>query len=83
MVNVREIKIPELLTSVDNIKLDFKGHTLGFDLANILLNGSDISASGDLDLNPSPIMNVSGLNVSSKNRNGRMDPVYPAKISDG
>ena len=68
-VNVREVKIPELLTSVDNIKLDFKGHTLGFDLANILLNRSDISVNGDLDLNPSPVMNVSGLNVSSNNIN--------------
>ena len=34
-VNVREIKIPELLTAVDNIRADFKGHTLGFDLKNI------------------------------------------------
>ena len=68
-VNVREIKIPELLTSVDNVKLDFKGHTLGFNLQNILLNGSDISVNGDLDLNPSPIMNISGLNVSSDNIN--------------
>ena len=66
-VNVREIKIPEILTSIDNVKLDFKGHSLGFELANILLNGSDINVEGDLDLNPSPIMNVSGLNVSSNN----------------
>ena len=66
-VNVREIKIPELLTSVDNVKLDFKGHTLGFDLNNILLNGSDINVEGDLDLNPSEILNISGLNVSSNN----------------
>ena len=68
-VNVREIKIPELLTSVDNIRLDFKGHTLGFNLQNILLNNSDISVNGDLDLNPSPIMHVSGLNVSSNSIN--------------
>ena len=66
-INVREIKIPELLTSVDNVKLDFKGHTLGFGLSNILLNGSDISVNGDLDLNPSEILNISGLNVLSNN----------------
>lgn len=66
-VNVRELKIPELLTSVDNIKLDFKGHTLGFDLNNILLNGSDISTNGDLDLNPSTVLNISGLRVNSNN----------------
>ena len=68
-INVRDIKIPELLTSVDNIKLDFKGHTLGFDLSNILLNQSDISVNGNLDLNPSPIMNLSGVNVTSNNIN--------------
>ena len=68
-VNVREVKIPELLTSVDNVKLDFKGHTLGFDLRNILLNASDISVNGDLDLNPSPIASVSGLNVTSNSIN--------------
>ncbi len=66
-INVRDIKIPELLTSIDNVKLDFKGHTLGFDVKKILLNGSDISVNGDLDLNPSPILSLSGINVSSDN----------------
>lgn len=68
-ISIRELKIPELLTSVDNIKLDFKGHTLGFDLTNILLNGSDISVNGDLDLNPASVLNVSGLNVNSRDIN--------------
>ena len=68
-LNIRELKIPEILTSVDNVKLDFKGHVLGFDLKNILLNGSDININGDLDLNPSPILNLSGVNVSSDNIN--------------
>lgn len=64
-VNIREVKIPELLTSVEDIKLDFKGHVLGFNLARILLNNSDLNVNGDLDLNPSPILNISNLNVSS------------------
>ena len=68
-VNVREIKIPELLTSVDNARADFKGHTLGFNVQNVLLNGSDINVNGDLDLNPSPILNISGLNVTSNSIN--------------
>ena len=68
-VNIREIKIPELLTSLDNVRLDFKGHTLGFDLRNILLNASDISVNGDLDLNPSPVTSISGLNVTSNSIN--------------
>ena len=68
-VNVREITVPEILTSIDNVKLDFKGHTLGFDVANVLLNGSDISVNGDLDLNPSEILNLSGVNVRSNSIN--------------
>lgn len=66
-INIREINIPELLTSVDNVKADFKGHTLGFDINNIVLNGSDISVNGDLDLNPSTVINLSDVNVSSNN----------------
>ena len=66
-INIREVNIPELLTSVSSIKADFKGHTLGFDLSEILLNGSDISVNGDLDLNPSDILNLSGVNVNSNN----------------
>ena len=65
-INVREIKIPELLTSLENIKLDFKGHTLGFNLDNIILNNSDISINGNLDLNPSSVLNLSDINVNSK-----------------
>ena len=68
-INLREIKIPEILTSVDDIKLDFKGHTLGFNLQNILLNGSDINVGGDFNLNPSPAAKISNLNVNSRNIN--------------
>ncbi len=64
-VNIREIKIPELLTSIDNIKLDFKGRILGFDLTRILLNNSDLTVNGDLDLNSSNVLNISNLDVSS------------------
>ena len=68
-ISVREINIPELLTSVDSLKLDFKGHSLGFNLRNILLNKSDISVNGDLDLKPGDILNISGLNITSDNIN--------------
>ncbi len=68
-INVREIKIPEILTSLENLKLDFKGRTLGFDLNNILLNGSDISVNGDYDLNSGSVADIYGLNVISNNIN--------------
>ena len=66
-LNLREVNIPEILTSVENTKADFRGHTLGFDVQNVVLNGSDISVNGDLDLNPSQILNLSNVNVSSRN----------------
>lgn len=68
-LSLRELKIPELLTSVDNINLDFRGHALNFNLNNILLNNSDINLEGDLDLNPSYVINISNFNVVSKNIN--------------
>lgn len=67
VLNLREVNIPEILTSVENTKADFRGHTLGFDVQNVILNGSDISVNGDLNLNPSQILNLSNVNVSSRN----------------
>ena len=65
-LNIKDISIPELLTSVDNIGLHFAGHDLNFSVDNVLLNGSDISAKGVLSILPSPILNISNLNVNSK-----------------
>lgn len=65
-INIREVNIPELLMSVDNINLDFAAHDLNFGVENVVLNGSDISAKGTLDMNPSQVLNVSGLDVSSR-----------------
>lgn len=77
-IKVREINIPELLTSVNEVNTDFRGHRLNFNLQNILLNGSDISVNGDLDLNPNSVLNITGLNVTSGNIN--LDKLM--KVSD-
>ena len=65
-LNIREINIPELLMSINNINLHFAGHNLNFDVKDVLLNGSDISARGVLGTSPSPVLNVSSLNVTSR-----------------
>ena len=65
-INVKEINIPELLTRISNVGLNFIAHDLNFNLDNITLNGSDITVNGTLNLNPSSILNVSNLNVSSR-----------------
>ena len=65
-INIKEINIPELLMSLENLNLNFRGHDLDFDLRNILLNGSDISVKGTLSLLADRVLNVSGLDVTSR-----------------
>lgn len=65
-INIREINIPELLTTISNVGLNFAAHDLNFGLDNITLNGSDITVNGSLNLIPSDILNVSNLNVTSR-----------------
>ena len=65
-INIREINIPEILTSIENLNLNFRGHDLDFNLINILLNGSDISTKGTLSLLPDSVINVSGLDINSR-----------------
>lgn len=65
-INIRDIDIPELLTKLDKIGVNFAGRDLHFNADNVLLNGSDITAKGTLDLNSASVMNISGLDVNSK-----------------
>jgi len=65
-INIKEINVPELLTSVSNIGLNFAAHDLNFSLDNAVLNGSDISVNGTLNLTPSEILNISNLYVNSR-----------------
>ncbi len=65
-INIREINVPELLTTISNVGLNFAAHDLNFSLDNAVLNGSDISVNGILNLTPSEILNISNLYVSSR-----------------
>ena len=65
-IDLRELRIPELLTSIDGINLNLRGHDLDFSLNNILLNGSDISTSGVLSLLPSDLINITNLDIRSR-----------------
>ncbi len=66
-VNINEIKIPELLTSLDSISADFRGHELDFVLKDALLNGSDINLKGSYNLLSKSGTEISNLDISSKN----------------
>ena len=64
--NLRDISIPELLTTVESASLFCRGREVDFSAVNVRLNGSDITAKGTLDLNPAEVVNISGLDVTSK-----------------
>lgn len=65
--NIKNLYIRDLLTSVDNLALDFRGKSLNVDIKNLLLNGSDISTRLDYDLSPSNVSNITNLRVNSNN----------------
>ena len=66
-LNIKEIDIPEILTSIENTNLGFAGQNLRFNVKNMMLNSADINAEGNLSLAPSRIINISDLNIISKN----------------
>ena len=63
---ISKLYIKDLLTSLDNLNLTFKGKTLAIDVKNLLLNGSDISAQTNVSLEPSAITNISDLRLVSR-----------------
>ena len=65
-INIKELTIPEILTNIENINLNFKGHNLDFHLSNVLMNNSDVSVKGTLDLLKSELINISNLDITSK-----------------
>lgn len=66
-VNINELKLPELLTSVDSLSTDFRGRELDFALKNALLNGSDVNLKGNYSLLNKSGTEISNLDISSKN----------------
>lgn len=60
-----DVSIPDLLLTMQNADIDFRGKTLAFNLNQLLLNGSDFKISGDIDLNPSNLIRISNLNILS------------------
>lgn len=63
--NLKDLYIRDLLTTMDNLALDFRGKTLNVNARNLLLNGSDISAQTDISLEPSNITYINNLRVNS------------------
>ena len=66
---VTNLSIPELLLTLRNAELKFKGQEANFDIQDLLLNGSDIQANGTISLLPSNVLNILNLDVNSRYMN--------------
>ena len=64
--NLTNLSIPELLLTLRNADLKFRGHEADFDVQDLLLNGSDIQTKGSISLLPSSVLNILNLDVSSR-----------------
>lgn len=60
-----EINIPELLTSIKDVNLNFASKTLKLIAKEINLNGSKIDAHLNADLKPSSVFKISNLEANS------------------
>ena len=63
---ISNLSIPELLLTLRNGSLGFKGHHADFAVKDMLLNGSDIQTEGSISLLPSSVLNILNLDVSSR-----------------
>lgn len=66
---LKNLAIPELLTTLDNSELSLHNKNIDVNVENLLLNGSDINVKAHTDINPHPIFTISGVDVNSKNFN--------------
>lgn len=63
---VTNLSIPELLLTLKQSDLDFKGHSADFAVRDLMLNGSDMQINGTFSTLPSTNFEISKLDVSSK-----------------
>ena len=64
-INIKKLYIKDLMTTMDNLALDFRGKTLNINARNLVLNGSDINTQADLSLEPSNIARIHNVRVNS------------------
>ena len=77
-IDVDKIRIPSLLTKLEDTGVTFRGKSMHLYANNIDLNGSDLNVSANSNFEFSPVMKLYRLNVQSDNIN--LDKVM--KVSD-
>ncbi len=64
--DIKNLSIPELLITLNEGNLKFRGHNADFSLKDLILNGSDLGIDGTISLLPSSILNITNLDVKSR-----------------
>lgn len=63
---VHDLRIPELLMTMDEADVNLSGKNIVLDVKRLLLNGSDINITARTDINPHPQFTISRLDVKSR-----------------
>lgn len=67
--NINKLFIPEIYTALDNFNIKISGRELTFNIKDLMLKNSDISATGRYLLEPNENIEINHLRVNSKYTN--------------
>ena len=62
---IKNLSIPEILLTLREGTIKFRGHNADFEAKDLILNESDIQAQGTLSLRPSSVVNITNLDIKS------------------
>ena len=62
---IADLRIPELLTSMQRCDLNLSGKNIILNISRLLLNGSDINITARGDINPHPVFTISRFDMHS------------------
>ncbi len=65
-INIKNFVIPEITTALDNFGIQITGRDLTFNMKDLMLKNSDISANGKYSLEPKANIEINNLKVDSK-----------------
>lgn len=63
--DIKNLTIPDLMLTMGNCNLAFKGKELVAKLSNLLVNGSDFTIDTTVSLEPSNVINITGMDIVS------------------
>lgn len=62
---IKNLSIPDLMMTMENCSLAFKGKELVAKVTNLLVNGSDFAVDTTVSLEPASVINITGMDVKS------------------